>query len=474
MSKLISLSVHFKDVFQHLILQRLGLVIRPLDRDYFAKKISMRMNAINFVDPQDYYLLLKSRTQESQEEWKNLVTLLTNNESYFFRDKEQIKLLKNHILPKIIHQKQVKKTIRICSAGCSTGEEPYSLAILLQELIPNYKEWNLSIFGIDINQTAINSAKKAIYSPWSFRGVSEGVKRQYFQQVNQQYQLEPRIKKMVQFHLVNLVQEEFPFKDIDLFICRNVFIYFNALTITKVVGKIYHALNPDGYLLTGHAELSGQNLSQFNRLSFSQSLIYQRPKEGKKQTEIHQLLTVEKCQIPQLKLIKPVQTFSKLATVKNTPLPVKKEPIKPNIDELLEIAEILIRQEQSQAALKQFQKILDIDSNHSDATYGIARIYADKGQYQDAISYCNKLLKINPSAISPHYLLAKIAEETGKLEEAKFLLKKIIYLDPNSIAAYLDLIHIYKKEGNEKKANKMYKEYLKIFQMLPSETPIIE
>ncbi|EAZ88527.1 CheR family methyltransferase [Crocosphaera chwakensis] len=485
MPKLISLSADLKEAFQHLILQRTGLVIRPSDRDSFAKKISMRMDAVNFISPQDYYLLLESRTQESKEEWQNLVALLTNNESYFFRDKEQIHLLQNHILPKIIQKKQIEKTIRICSAGCSTGEEPYSLAIMLQELIPNYKQWQLSVFGIDINQIAINSARKAIYSPWSFRGVSEVIKGQYFQQVNQQYQLEPRIKNMVQFHLVNLVQDEFPFNDIDLFICRNVFIYFNAPAITKVVNKIYHALNPDGYLLTGHAELSGQNLSQFHRLSFSQSLIYQRRKEGEKQQEIRQPLTVKELTIPQFKPIKPAKTLPKPITVKTDPVPVKKqpiispspikkEPVKPTVNKLLETAKNFIEQERYQAALEQFQQILDINSNHTDAAYWIAQIYANQGRYQDAILYCERLLKIDSLAIAPHYLLARIAEETGKLEEAKYLLKKIIYLDPNSVAAYLDLTHIYTQEGDERRAIKMYQESLNILQMLPPETPIVE
>ena len=485
MPKSILLSPEIHEAFQRLILQQTGLVIRPSDLDSFTRKISARIDAVKLVSPQDYYLLLESKTQESEEEWKHLVALLTNNESYFFRDSEQIRLLQDHILPNVIQHKQIDKKIRICSAGCSTGEEPYSLAILLKELIPNHRQWDLTILGIDINQIAINSAKKAIYSPWSFRGVKESIKKKYFKQVNQEYHLEPIIKEMVQFQRMNLVQDEFSFNNIDLFICRNVFIYFNTVAIAKVLNKIYHSLNADGYFLTGHAELSGQNLSQFRQISFAQSIIYQRRKEGEKRQASYQPSTVSKVTIPQSKPIKSVQISpnpkiadTNVVSLKNQvilkPHLPQKELTKPSINELLKVAENLVKQERYQAALEQSKNILKIKPNHTDAIYLIAQIHANQGQYQDAIFYCEQLLKIDSLAVPPHYLLARIAEETGKLEEAKHLLKKVIYLDPDSVAAYLDLAYLYEQEGDEKRAIKMYQESLKILRRLPPETPITE
>ncbi len=489
MSKNISVTVALKESFQRLIAQRTGLVIRGSDQDSFTKKLSMRMDALKLLCPQDYYLLLESKTQESEEEWQNLVALLTNNESYFFRDQEQIKLLQNHILPKLIQHKQVDKTINICSAGCSTGEEPYSLAILLKELIHNYKQWTLTILGIDINQIALNSAKKAIYSPWSFRGVNESIKQQYFRQVDREYHLDPIIKNMVQFQLINLVKDEFTFKNIDLLICRNVFIYFNFATITKVLDKIYHSLNPGGYLLTGHAELSGQNLSRFHKISFSQSLVYQRQLEDSYRQESHQQLAINKLKIPQFKPIKHLKFTPKSLIVNpnytslktqstSAPSRPKKEPVESTIDstidERLKAAENLIKQERYNAAIQQVQKVLKIDKTHTNAAYLLAKIYANQGRYQEAIFYSEQALQTDSLAIAPHYLLARIAEEMGKLEEAKSLLKKIIYLAPYSVAAYLDLRHIYQQEGDEKRATKMYQESLNILKKLPPNTSITE
>ena len=214
-------------------------------------------------------------------------------------------------------------------------------------------------------------------------------------------------------------------------------------------------------------------------------MIYQRREEGEKQQELHQPLTIKQLTISQFKPITPPKTPPQPIPVKNDPVPVKKqpsnplssikkEPVKPAVNELLEIAKNFIKQERYQAAIEEFQKVLAIDPNHTDAAYFIAQIYANQGRYQEAISYCEQLLKIDSLAIAPHYLLARIAEETGKLEEAKYLLKKIIYLDPDSVAAYLDLTHIYEQEGDEKRAIKMYQESLRILRQLPPETPITE
>ena len=281
MSQTESLSVELRQAFIRLIAQHTGLEIRERDRTALSQKIFLRMKALKLLFPLHYYQLLESKTLDSYQEWQKLIIDLTNLESYFFRDKEQFNLLRNHILPELIQRKQDRKTIRICSAGCSTGEEPYSLAILLKELIPNVEQWNLTILGIDINQDALEKAQIGIYRAWSFRTVDPEIKQGYFKLINHQYQIVQPIKEMVKFEAVNLVNDPFPqpnseMRDFDLIICRNVFIYFDQSAIAKVLDKFYLTLQPLGYLITGHAELHDQNLSQFQTRVFAESLIYQR------------------------------------------------------------------------------------------------------------------------------------------------------------------------------------------------------
>ncbi len=276
------LSDDLGDAFIRLIAKQTGLEIRDRDRAGLRDKIFLRMKALNLDFPINYYHVLIANTIESDREWQNFVTNLTNLESYFFRDKDQFILLRDRILPELIQRQEDTKTIRICSAGCSTGEEPYSLAILLKEILPDIEEWNITIFGLDLNHKALHKAQSGIYRHWSFRHVDPALKERYFQLINNHYHLDSLIKKMVNFKYFNLVKDPLPQPEneiqyFDLIICRNIFIYFDSSAIAKVLDKFYHTLQPLGYLITGHSELYGQNLSQFHTKVFPESIIYQRP-----------------------------------------------------------------------------------------------------------------------------------------------------------------------------------------------------
>lgn len=278
MSKAEFLSVALTEAFIKLIAQQTGLEIRERDQADLSEKIFVRMKALNIFFPEDYYELLGYGTIQSYKEWQKLVLVLTNLESYFFRDKEQFNLLRDRILPKLIQSKEHNKTLRICSAGCSNGEEPLSLAILLKELIPDPEQWNLMILGVDINQEALKKAKQGIYTPWSLRRIDPEIMQRYFLHFNNQYYLDMQIKQMVKFKYINLVKDSFnednELINIDLIICRNVFIYFEASAIGKVLDKFHQILQPSGYLITGHTELCGQDLSHFETKLFPESLVY--------------------------------------------------------------------------------------------------------------------------------------------------------------------------------------------------------
>lgn len=277
MSKSELLNAELRQSLTQQILSRTGLEIRERDYKALSEKIYIRMRSLRLKSAEAYYQLLTASTLSSYEEWEQLMLLLTNNESYFFRDKEQFALLRNRILPELIERNRSSKTLYICSAGCSSGEEPYSLAILLQELIDDLDQWNLKILGIDINQDALKKAQKGIYSSWSFRSVDQEIKQRYFKLIDDRYHLDQQIRKMVTFQPVNLVERKLLcLNEIDLILCRNVFIYFGGNAIESVLNTFSQALKPQGYLITGHAELSGQNLSAFDIKVFPESLVYQR------------------------------------------------------------------------------------------------------------------------------------------------------------------------------------------------------
>jgi len=513
MSKQIPLSSELKESFNRLIANQTGLAIRQQDQTLFSQKILSRMKALKLSSPDNYYQLLASTTTASDQEWQILITLLTNNESYFFRDQAQLKVLEKYILPEIIKRQASNKTIRICSAGCSTGEEPYSIAILLKEMIPNFRQWNITLLGIDINQVALDKAQKGIYGPWSFRGVKEEIKKQYFSYLKDEYHLSPEIKKMVKFNKVNLVEKALAqthsdLKNMDLIICRNVFIYFELSTIAKVIDDFYEALKPSGYFLTGHTELYGYNLRQFNAKIFPESLIYQRqdnPLNSHKSLDLTSInndhlsskqdLSKKDWAVPkeiienktansdQIELQPKklgfnstdqacrqsyiVNDHQKKIQRNETPT-FNEQVIKRESDQdLLQEAENLLKQDNYDLAIQQINQALQIQPQSFLAYYLLAKIHANLGKYEAAIRYCYQALQVDDFSVKPYYLLAHIAEEQGDLTEAKQMLKKIIYLDPSSVDAYLNLSQIYQQEGDAKRTIKMQQAAFNILKQVP-------
>ncbi|MGJ5673723.1 MAG: CheR family methyltransferase [Nostochopsis sp.] len=279
MSEVETFSIELTKAFIRLIAKHTGIKIRVRDQANLIQKIFSRMKTLKILHPEIYYKVLASSTIYSYIEWQKFIAILTNTESYFFRDRGQFNLLQNRILPEIIKRKQDHKSIRICSAGCSTGDEPYSIAILLKELIPNLEEWHVLILGLDINKEALKKAKEGIYTAWSLRSLDAKKIQKYFMNFNNNYYLDEQIKKMVKFQYTNLLKDLFihpysDFRDMDLVICRNVFIYFEPTVIAKILEKFYHTLQPLGYLITGHTELCNQNLSNFHTKLFPESLVY--------------------------------------------------------------------------------------------------------------------------------------------------------------------------------------------------------
>jgi chemotaxis protein methyltransferase CheR len=286
--------------FIDLIANRTGIRVRDKDQAELIKKIRMRMIALKFSTPETYYHYLtpqpiQDRTdaiqKSSAKEWDSLTLLLTTGETYFFRDQGQLNLIREVILPEIIARKQqaqaiskTKPSLRIWSAGSSTGEEPYSLAIMVKELIPNYFNWDILILGTDINVASITKAKVGQFSEWSFRSVKPEIKNQYFSPINQDWILKEDIRQMVTLHTSNLLIEDYPnfnknIYNMDIIICRNVFIYFDTSTIKTILDKFYETLSTSGYLMVGHTELHGIDTQGFVPQSHQESVIYQRSKD---------------------------------------------------------------------------------------------------------------------------------------------------------------------------------------------------
>ncbi|MEA5467962.1 CheR family methyltransferase [Spirulina sp. 06S082] len=457
--------------FVPLIAKRTGLEIQERDRKTLGQAIQSRMKSLHLLAVNSYYDRLTTELPEDSQEWQNLICLLTNPESYFFRDRGQFSLLERYILPQLIERRQQTKTLRLWSAGCSTGEESYSLAIVLDRLLPDIDRWDLLILGTDINREMLQRAREGLYGNWSFRTSETALQKQYFQTTDRGYRLRDRLRQRVRFQYCNLTNCA-DFSDskpdfFDLIVCRNVFIYFTQSAIEKTLQTFSRSLSSDGYFLTGHAELYGQNSSLFKSKIFPESILYQKniqsteqdPRSINRQEPFFPLfqtpIETSRQQKHRSIAILPSDSLYYPATVSPSPTVANQTPITPEI--LLQNAETLFLQKEFTAAIANAEKALKLKPQSFDAFYLLAQIYANSGKYQQAIQCCQQALKINVFSVKIYYLLAQISREYGSPSEEKQYYKKILYLEPHSISAYRELAYLYEREGDRDRAQKMYR-----------------
>lgn len=207
------------------------------------------------------YLDLLNNPISGEAEWSRLEADITIGETFFFRYTEQFAALRETILPEMVSRKRGEKRLRIWSAGCATGAEPYSLAILLSQLLGDeLAEWRLGIVGTDINETFLASARKAQYGPWALRSLSPEEKERHFIPSGRNlWQLRPEFRSLVRFdrhNILSLLEGTSPlqYSEFDLILCRNVLIYFHPDTAVRVVRSLRDCLRDEGWMLLGHAE----------------------------------------------------------------------------------------------------------------------------------------------------------------------------------------------------------------------------
>lgn len=364
----------------------------------------------------DLYIELFLSKQLSDEDYKDLANCLTIGETYFFRDKKMFDVLRKTVIPNIIDSKRESKTITFWSSGCSTGEEAYSIAILMKELMLDFNKWNINIIGTDINLNSLSKAKEAIYGEWSFRETDVSFKNKYFDIIkSNRYKLKDEIKKCVKFNYLNLADEMYTIdnkliKEVDIILCRNVLMYFSEEQAKKIVNRYYKVLSSKGWLVVAPSEGLFMNKTQFITTNIDKTFFYGKS-EVKKQDKPY--LDSE---IPnKIKTIKKEETYKPLKKISEKNIEPKRIEFKVDYEEQ-------------------------------------CRLKANEGELEKALLLCKEA--INQNRVNPIYyhLLASIEQELGNIKSATDALKKAIYLDPNFVMAYFDLGNLFLKLGKNKEA----------------------
>jgi chemotaxis protein methyltransferase CheR len=257
------------------------------------ERLQKRLKTCQLDSFYGYYLLLAS--PEGRQELAALLENLSVAETSFFRIRPQLEIFKKHVLPNVFKRKQAARDfkLQIWSAGCATGQEPYTLAMLIGDALAYYglrngasferstprpfipSPWNVEILASDINYSALLTAQQGSYSETQMETVDYPSRLRYFDKAADRYMVKPELKKLVQFDFHNLKTEFLPLHN-DVIFCRNVMIYFDAAEQRRLIEKLSYCLNPEGYLFVGHAETLGGLTDKFRSIHQDGATVYQR------------------------------------------------------------------------------------------------------------------------------------------------------------------------------------------------------
>jgi len=403
-------------LFQEIISEKSGLHFTESKKEALRVSLLTRIKFREFENFKQYYRFLKVHP-DGENEFRELLTLLTINETSFFRNPEQFDVLKKSVLTELI-EKNTDRNIKIWSAGCSTGEEPYSIAITLLETINNPDLWNIELLGTDVDKSALSLAKEGVYRKKSLRITPKEYIDKYFIPENGGFIIGDKVKKMVNFDYFNLTDEMYPAPlkgKWDIIFCRNVLIYFNQENVSKTIKKFSESLNENGYFFPGYSEILSTYESYFKPVRFGGIYVY-RKKVKQAEPEAEQKKETGRLEIS-----------ARLKKEKEKAETLYKKAV-----------EYFIREEFEQS-LDSVEKSLELDSMNPGAHLIKGRIYFERSLYEKAQMSCREAAYLNPFMPEAHYMLGLTFAKLGKTDEALNELRTAVSLNRNFAMAYYNI-----------------------------------
>lgn len=465
--------------FRDLVLDRSGLYFPEEKRQSLERGLAESLAGSAYSDLDKYYEVLQS-SYSSHREWARVVSSLTVGETYFFRNKGHIDALTSQLLPELIaRRRQTGRSLRIWSAGCATGEEPYSVAMILRELIPDLDAWNIHILATDINRDSLRQAQAGLYSSWSFRGVDKSIRERYFSpNGDKRWAIADEIKQMVTFDYLNLVGDPYPSVTnntgaMDVVFCRNVTIYFSPEVTQMVMNRLYGCLVDGGWLIPGASEPNMLFYNAFQQCSFPRATIYRKPVEAS--TNVQPILTS-----------KPVLAKPSGPAVMATPgphlhakappaaLPDDGPAISHAAPDSYDTALGLVQSGRLDEAIAILRVKIGRDPHFHPAYYLMGKIYANQGNLKEAQQWCEKAVETNKLRSEPYLILSMIYQQRGLPARAIDALRKSIYLDREFVLAHYGLAQLHKRQGNDAQARKSLQNAQRLLSNRPKLEPVRE
>lgn len=433
-----------------------------------------------FWDAQERSLLIERLTAE-----------LTVGESFFFRNEHHFQALRDEVLPEILRNNRGPREVRIWSAGCATGEEPYSLAILFDQLQSVRDSRRASILGTDLNPAFLERARAGCYRAWSFRQTDIHQNRNYFSRCGETFQISPKIREQVRFAYLNLVKDVYPSTlsgtyGLDLILFRNVAIYLKPEVTVKIIEQFHRALRPGGWLLLGEAEVSLASNRGFEVRRFGQATFHHKSPDSESPSEELPIppavlagfpLSQEPTpslgmhlgrsqpslpDVPALPVWVPLPKKS-TATRNSCHAPQRMGNSGNPADWGRESIERLLSEQKWDAAERATASLSD-KSQRADCRLRLAREllkHAEMERVRNVLDHC---LKEEPLLIEAHLLRASLYEEAGELDRAEKAYRRALFVDRNSVMAHFHLGLIVQQNGDALGSQRSFKTVRKLIE----------
>jgi chemotaxis protein methyltransferase CheR len=425
--------------FKELLLRTCGHSFEKEREQTLSESLCRRMVSRSIEGYGAYFSLLS----RDSDELHRLTELLTVNETYFFREPDHLSLIVDTLMPEFMADRN-KKPIRILSAGCSTGEEPYSIAIMLKERFGADSERLYEIIGLDIDSTVIESAILGIYGKRSFRGMANSLLERYFEPVGPgKFQIRERIRKQVEFKVVNLMGAYYPqeIQQPDIILYRNVSIYFPGLVQREIFRKLAELLTDGGCLLVGATETLHHDIGILSLVKEASLFFYRK--------------------IPTL-VFKERRTSSRCSSSPESPAKPTRTSTQMDVRERFDAAIALAHNKQFDKALAVLNAVIEQDSTFQKAHSLKGSLLLCLSRFDEAYHVCNNILSRDSFCREAYLMLGIIARQKSNDDEAIKRFREAIYLDASCWLGHFYSAEILFALHDNKRARSCYETTLKI------------
>jgi chemotaxis protein methyltransferase CheR len=446
-----------------------GLDASVLSSDALQQAIGRRLAARALDRPEQYWPLLRSG---ENGEIGQLVQILTNKETFFFREEHHFEALNSQVLPALLGGDRPRRRLRVWSAGCATGEEPYSLAITLLEYRARHGFFEAEIVATDIDEATLEMARQGCYGSRSLRLVPDATRQRYFRSAGradrvgeQRHCVLPAVANLVTFRVHNLAAEHHPtnLADFDLVFCRNVSIYFHPAARERLNARLAASLREGGYLFVASAETMGHNQGRLDLVSLDNTFLFHKAAAGSKTLAVRARQEASpgvRQASPGVSAAIPATSHrfraAPLAEAGRSAAPPKAAP--PPLGEALRA----FQRHEFEVALAALDRLSSEERERPDVACLRAAILLQQERLPEAESLCEQVLAHNPWHTDAHFLLGLSFRQRGQADAAIQSLKQAIYLYPGHRDAHFFLAETYRGLGLEVQARREYENTLNI------------